>query len=106
MAASSPIPAYFRGPMDKFCIGPPLPGLSNRADSGIAPHRPGTAARPTAVLLLLVQSLVMLAAGEITPGVRMAPSAALPGFCRHGASGALPALFLPRRSPNGWKMPC
>ena len=46
-----------------------------------------------AVLLLLVQSLVMLAAGEITAGVRYGLIGGAAGFAAT-ALGALPALFL------------
>ncbi len=46
-----------------------------------------------AVVLLLLQSLVMLAAGDISPGVRYGLIGGLAGFAAT-ALGALPALFL------------
>ena len=46
-----------------------------------------------AVVLLLLQSLVMLAAGDISPGVRYGLLGGLAGFAAT-ALGALPALFL------------
>ena len=46
-----------------------------------------------AVLLLLLQSLIMLAAGDISPGVRYGLIGGVAGFAAT-ALGALPALFL------------
>ena len=57
-----------------------------------------------AVVLLLLQSLVMLAAGDISPGVRYGLLGGLAGFAAT-ALGALPALFL-RSVPSGWRTAC
>ena len=91
-ARLSPFPV-FRGPMDNVSTLSFLVCPTARADSGSPPHRPGLLLALVAVLLLLVQSLVMLAAGEITPGVRYGLIGGAAGFAAT-ALGALPALFL------------
>ncbi len=57
-----------------------------------------------AVVLLLLQSLVMLAAGDISPGVSYGLLGGLAGFAATALGPCLPSFCV--RSPSGWKTAC